>query len=247
MFLPDDEPEDNLEYGEEFQVPEFVDEEAQEANFDEEAQVAEELIEGADSDEEGEGAVAVPDVVAPAVVAPVAPAAPQVQYKLPLNVIAALNAYGATDHNAIQMAVSTCSFEVFEGRTIYEVAKITDPVSGELMKFKLNRGSIKSYKTKTENGVKAMARGLMLEQEAQQIQREAQEELTRYGTVLCIANKREESNKRQRIEDTQAAINEENQARAEKATFEAKCAEDRAVHQAKIAKINKDLRAKTKK
>ena len=241
------EVEDNIASDEEkFQLPEFVDEEADEDNIEGADEPDEDNIdiEGADELEEGEGAdeleegEAVPLPVAVAVPASVAVPLPIPEFKLPLNVITALTACGQINNymTAIELAVSSFTVEAVQKREMYQVIKMFDPVSGKLLKFKLNPQSIKDYNKKTADGLVALARGQKMIEDGRKLQRAGVEDLAKYGTVICCADICEETNKRKREDDIQRAIEEENLAHAEMAIIEARQADERAIQRAKIAK-----------
>ena len=245
------EVEDNIASDEEkFQLPEFVDEEADEDNIEGADEPDEDNIdiegadeleegEGADELEEGEGADEdVPLPVAVAVPASVAVPLPIPEFKLPLNVITALTACGQINNymTAIELAVTSFTVEAVQKREMYQVIKMFDPVSGKLLKFKLNPQSIKDYNKKTADGLVALAKGQKLIEDGRKLQRAGVEDLAKYGTVICCADICEETNKRKREDDIQRAIEEENLAHAEMAIIEARQADERAIQRAKIAK-----------
>ncbi len=167
---------------------------------------------------------------------------PPPKFKLPMNVVASLNAYGETDNTAINRAASTYSISTNEETKVkYDIARIIDPVTGRKMNFRLNPRSIGKYKSATDKGLLDMAKGMKLIQEGNKLQRAAYEDLLRYGTVLGIAEVQAENTKRRKLEETQVGITTEIQARVEIAAIQEKAAKEIATQKANIAKISKWL------
>ena len=170
-------------------------------------------LEGADTDEEEEEEVKELELV------------PLPTIQLPAVVSQALSIYGDTATAAFNRAV--CTYKVSELRMAKgacDIISLEDPVSNTLKQFKLNPASLNKYKTRREAGVKDMLRGQRLIEEGKKLQRDAFEDLLRYGTILSIAEHEQEKNKKRKIESEQESLLNEVRLAGELAELEAQTA-----------------------
>jgi len=173
-------------------------------------------LEGVDTDEEEEEANEMEPIPLPTI-------------QLPLVVSQALTVYGDTATDAFNHAI--CTYKVSEMRMAKGacgIVSVVDPITNTSRKFKLNPGSINKYKTKQDTGVKDMLRGQRLIEEGKKLQRNAFENILRYGTVLAIADHEQEKNKRRKMETEQESLASEERMAKELADLEARMAREKA-------------------
>ena len=137
----------------------------------------------------------------------------------------ALTMYGSQQFDAFNHAVFTYTTAPATSRSKpYDIISIVDPISHETMKYKLNQRNMNRYKLAKDRGVQEILKGQSLIEQGQKLQRDAYDNLVRYGTVCAIAEYEESKKKKHKLASQENAITDEERMAEELVALEAEMA-----------------------